>query len=639
MPTTYEFAIASDVLEGPEGASYVGITPIAGLEAVPGLTAEQVQDALVAIKILLDGKLSGVRDHDVELPFRSKVNFTGAGFTITDDATNDETEIYIPSLEDYPHVESVLDEGVGIGVHRKIDFAGTGVTVVEDTVNDKYLVTIPGTYIERVTNEADDLGDQPELHITGTGMALTEDTENGRYVLDVPGEYLVSVTDELDTLGYQPELKIISDWATLAENTVDGRYELVIPTPPEIPDIPEPPALADEVTIGLTRLSVAPADPDDPAVPGDNDPRLADTRTPTDGSVTLPKAQDDVIFFYRCTSSTRPTLPKFGQMIFETDTLSCQKNVSSDPSDPNWVAIGSLADIPIADDGESNPYELVRADDSRLDNPRPPEDGSIELPAASPDISLCYICTSTTRPLLPKRGQLIFETNTNIVMKNSGSPAVPNWQAVGTGAANITFQEEGDTIGQRATVDVQGAGATVVDDEINEKTILSIPGMFIQDAGADVAATGRINFVGLDVTEDVLNSRIDIANTSAGKATDIDYGTVRLSEAAVDVDDPIALAPNDGRLPTQAENDALVGTSGTPGSGNRYLTETDTQWAKTDGSRLRHYRGTSAPSTPSAGQVWSDTTTTPPTLKEYSGSAWEPIGGVSSIKSLVKAGI
>lgn len=42
------------------------------------------------------------------------------------------------------------------------------------------------------------------------------------------------------------------------------------------------------------------------------------------------------------------------------------------------------------------------------------------------------------------------------------------------------------------------------------------------------------------------------------------------------------------------------------------------------------YRGASAPASPVAGQAWLDTTTTPATLKTYTGSAWEitPTGGV-----------
>jgi hypothetical protein len=38
---------------------------------------------------------------------------------------------------------------------------------------------------------------------------------------------------------------------------------------------------------------------------------------------------------------------------------------------------------------------------------------------------------------------------------------------------------------------------------------------------------------------------------------------------------PIAAGTNDGRIPTQTENDALVGTNGTPSTSNPYVTTTD----------------------------------------------------------------
>lgn len=38
---------------------------------------------------------------------------------------------------------------------------------------------------------------------------------------------------------------------------------------------------------------------------------------------------------------------------------------------------------------------------------------------------------------------------------------------------------------------------------------------------------------------------------------------------------PLAVGELDTRLPTQGENDAMAGTSGTPGSGNKFITKTD----------------------------------------------------------------
>lgn len=53
-----------------------------------------------------------------------------------------------------------------------------------------------------------------------------------------------------------------------------------------------------------------------------------------------------------------------------------------------------------------------------------------------------------------------------------------------------------------------------------------------------------------------------------------------------------------------------------------------TQYALADGTRLRAYRGTSAPASPSAGQLWLDTNSSPALLKEYDGSAWQTTGYV-----------
>lgn len=53
-------------------------------------------------------------------------------------------------------------------------------------------------------------------------------------------------------------------------------------------------------------------------------------------------------------------------------------------------------------------------------------------------------------------------------------------------------------------------------------------------------------------------------------------GISKLSTAPVSASNPIAVGDNDGRVPTQSENDALVGTSGTPSSSNKYVTNDDT---------------------------------------------------------------
>ncbi len=67
-----------------------------------------------------------------------------------------------------------------------------------------------------------------------------------------------------------------------------------------------------------------------------------------------------------------------------------------------------------------------------------------------------------------------------------------------------------------------------------------------------------------------------VAIAGAPKATDIVYGITRLSVAAVSPTAPIAVGDNDPRVPTQGENDALVGnnTDIAVGSGNKFVTQT-----------------------------------------------------------------
>jgi len=51
-------------------------------------------------------------------------------------------------------------------------------------------------------------------------------------------------------------------------------------------------------------------------------------------------------------------------------------------------------------------------------------------------------------------------------------------------------------------------------------------------------------------------------------------GVAKLASAPASASNPIAVGDNDPRLPTSTQKQALTGSSGTPGSGNRYVTET-----------------------------------------------------------------
>lgn len=68
----------------------------------------------------------------------------------------------------------------------------------------------------------------------------------------------------------------------------------------------------------------------------------------------------------------------------------------------------------------------------------------------------------------------------------------------------------------------------------------------------------------------------DTATAGAPDASTTTKGITKLSTAPVSPTNPIAVGDNDTRVPTQGENDALVGTAGTPSSTNKYVTNDDT---------------------------------------------------------------
>lgn len=67
-----------------------------------------------------------------------------------------------------------------------------------------------------------------------------------------------------------------------------------------------------------------------------------------------------------------------------------------------------------------------------------------------------------------------------------------------------------------------------------------------------------------------------VAIAGGANASSIVKGISKLSLDPVVPTNPIAVGDNDTRIPTQGENDALVGTVGTPSSTNKYVTNDDT---------------------------------------------------------------
>ena len=82
-----------------------------------------------------------------------------------------------------------------------------------------------------------------------------------------------------------------------------------------------------------------------------------------------------------------------------------------------------------------------------------------------------------------------------------------------------------------------------------------------------------------------------VAIAGAPDAATTTKGVTKLSYAPISSTNPIAVADTDPRVPTQAENDALVGTSGTPSSTNKFVTNADTSTTAIAGAVVRATSG------------------------------------------------
>ncbi len=94
-----------------------------------------------------------------------------------------------------------------------------------------------------------------------------------------------------------------------------------------------------------------------------------------------------------------------------------------------------------------------------------------------------------------------------------------------------------------------------------------------------------------------------VAIAGAPDASTTVKGISKLSSAPASPTDPIAVGDNDTRVPTQDENNALVGTSGAPSTSNKYVTDADTATAATASKVARRLASgdVTVPSTPTNG--------------------------------------
>lgn len=131
-----------------------------------------------------------------------------------------------------------------------------------------------------------------------------------------------------------------------------------------------------------------------------------------------------------------------------------------------------------------------------------------------------------------------------------------------------------------------------------------IAGEWVFPAGGDANApkSGTVYSEPIDDLEYISKKYADeLVNQGSPKATETVYGITKLSTPAVSPTNPIAVGDNDTRMPTQDENNALLGSEGTPNNDNRYITEEDT--AENTASKLVRRKSDSnitVPATPTA---------------------------------------
>ena len=145
-------------------------------------------------------------------------------------------------------------------------------------------------------------------------------------------------------------------------------------------------------------------------------------------------------------------------------------------------------------------------------------------------------------------------------------------EAVTSGSITLNFKVQGsvvfsttlNTANPTFAAQVEAAGAHPI--SLADALTIEIVGTVYANAAAATSGLALTAVISNDLTTSPL-TLADASNTTKG--------LTKLSVAPTISTEPFALGLNDGRVPTQDENDALVGTNGTPGSGNPYVTNSD----------------------------------------------------------------
>lgn len=147
----------------------------------------------------------------------------------------------------------------------------------------------------------------------------------------------------------------------------------------------------------------------------------------------------------------------------------------------------------------------------------------------------------------------------------------------GANLTSIKTVTRGTGVGTSGLVKTHRKGAEVIiSDWVAMKRMLDIlDGTTSLDASTPLGydGTATISTANQLATKDYVDN--GILQGAADASTTV-KGITKMSVAPASASSPIAVGDNDGRVPTQGENDALAGTSGTPSSSNKYVTNDDT---------------------------------------------------------------
>lgn len=123
--------------------------------------------AEIALGTVLPGHI--IQDEAVSLAQRGKLDFAGAGVTVTN--TAEKTLVTIPATATINgHV--VEDEGTPLAQQPNLNFVGAGVTVTDSAPDT--IVTIPGGAGHVIEDEGVPLPAQPNLNFVGAGVTVTD---------------------------------------------------------------------------------------------------------------------------------------------------------------------------------------------------------------------------------------------------------------------------------------------------------------------------------------------------------------------------------------------------------------------------------------------------------------------------------